>query len=344
MLGRPHATRASQGRVVSGLARSSSLDRGWESLRLAGGIVLAVGMALIRLRMSDEWDSFPLFLVLAVPFLILYGLALTGSRASEGLQAWQSAFLATAVLLMPLMLERLAAVFGVEDPFTKSGTMFWVLAVTAAAAVFGARGLGSSINVLLGALAAGVAALFLVDWIGSDPGVSTFRNTLAVVAATFALLTFWLRRQTEESGYLACAAGIAAVGAGAIGSIGSLLASIPFLSIGEARPSNGWEAFLLASSLALIAYTTARRYRATGYIAAIGLLFFIVIVGQESEGAGFFGLVRQHTVAGWPIALAIVGLLALAASLAGPRIGGAAARRENVDDRAAATQTRISPP
>ena len=123
-----------------------------------------------------------------------------------------------------------------------------------------------------------------------------------------------------ESNYLVAAAGVGAVGAGVIGSSSSLLASIPLLSIGEDRPSDGWEAFLLLSCLALVAYTAARRYRATGYIATVGLIFFVLIVGQQAEHVGFLGLVTRHTIAGWPVALTIAGLVALCASILGPRM------------------------
>jgi hypothetical protein len=263
----------------------------------------------------------------------LYGLALLGSRVSDRLEAWQSAFLVTAVLLTPLMLERVAAVLGVEDPFTKSGTMFWILGLTALAAGFAAR-LGSSIQILLSALATAGAVLFFADWVGDHPGVGTFRNTLALVALAFAIAAFALRKRPDESNYLVAAAGVGAVGAGVIGSSSSLLASIPLLSIGDDRPSDGWEGFLLLSCLALVAYTAARSYRATGYIAAVGLAFFVLIVGQQAEHVGFLGLVSRHTVAGWPVALTIAGLVALCVSILGPRLARPASAQPEDAERA----------
>jgi hypothetical protein len=324
---------------LNDLAEALRRDGRWSWLRLAGGIVFAVGMTLIRVRMSDDWADFSLFLVLMAPVAVLYGLAMLGSRVSERLAAWQSAFLVTAVLLTPLMLERVAAVLGVEDPFTKSGAMFWILGLTALAAGFAAR-LGSSINILLSALATAGAVLFFADWVGDHPGVGTFRNTLALVAAAFAIVAFVLRKRPEESNYLVAAAGVGAVGAGVIGSSSSLLASIPLLSIGGDRPSDGWEAFLLLSCLALVAYTAARHYRATGYIAAVGLAFFVLIVGQQAEHVGFLGLVTRHTIAGWPVALTIAGLVALCASILGPRLGRPALPNPEDPERA----DRITPP
>ena len=222
---------------------------------------------------------------------------------------------------------------GVEDPFTKSGTMFWILGLTALAAGFAAR-LGSSIQILLSALATAGAVLFFADWVGDHPGVGTFRNTLALVAVAFVVAAYALRKRPDESNYLVAAAGVGAVGAGVIGSSSSLLASIPLLSIGDDRPSDGWEAFLLVSCLALVAYTAARSYRATGYIAAVGLASFVLIVGQQAEHVGFLGLVSRHTVAGWPVALTIAGLVALCASILGPRLVRPASPQPEAAERA----------
>ena len=282
-------------------------------------------MTLIRVRMSDEWADFTLFVVLLLPVAALYGLALAGSAGNERLEPWQSSFLVTAVLVMPVMLERLAAVLGVDDPIRASGTMFWVLGLTALAAGYAGRSLGSSINVLLSALAGAGSVLFLADWVGDNPGIGTFRNTLALLAIAFCVLAFLLRGREDASNYLAASAGVAAVGAGVIGSSTSLLSLIPFFPFGEGAPSNGWEAFLLISCLGLIAYTASRRYRATGYIAAVGLLLFVLIVGRQAERTGFLGLVTRHTISGWPITLSILGAVAVAASLLGPRIAGRSA-------------------
>jgi hypothetical protein len=176
--------------------------------------------------------------------------------------------------------------------------------------------------------------LFFADWVGDHPGVGTLRNTLALIAAAFVIVAFALRKRAEDSNYLVAAAGVGAVGAGVIGSSSSLLESIPLLSIGGARPSDRWEAFLLLSCLALIAYTAARRYRATGYIATVGLAFFVLIVGEQAEHVGFLGFVTRHTIAGWPIALTIVGLVALCLSVFGPRLGRLTSSQSNDPERA----------
>src|SRR5215211_5277119 len=59
--------------------------RDW--LRLLGGVLLAAGCIVLYVRKFQPWADFPLFLVVLVPFVVLYGLGWLGGlrdRAAVG--------------------------------------------------------------------------------------------------------------------------------------------------------------------------------------------------------------------------------------------------------------------
>jgi hypothetical protein len=288
--------------------------------KLVGGVVLAIGMVLIFVRKDGDWAAFPLLLVLAVPCAVLLGLGTQGVGGAQGLSAWQSTYLVTGVLLLLLTLLQLAVVLGVDDPLDSAGTEVWVFTLTAAAAGYLAVNLDSRVNMLLGALAIAVAGLSLIDWIGSDPGVKTFRWVLIVEAVIFLAAAMNMREESpDHSNYLMDAAGVTAVLAGSLeyltGGLTGFFGGLVGTESSGGGQGNFWEFFLLAVSLALIAHSGVSRNRGTGYIGFVGLLLFAFIVGASDS------------LGGWPIILTIVGALAVAASSVGGQVATSGSRR-----------------
>src|SRR3954449_6383792 len=113
--------------------------RDW--LRLLGGVALASGAIVLAIRKSGEWSEWALLFTFLIPCVLLYALALAAHRVWPVLQAWQSAFLAFAVLLLPLVFfQFIAAVHG----DTSSRLNFaWIFAVSAAVAVVAALLVGA---------------------------------------------------------------------------------------------------------------------------------------------------------------------------------------------------------
>src|SRR6185437_8946146 len=102
-------------------------------LRSAGGVLLAAGAVVLFTRKTDHgWGDFTLLLVVALPALLLYGLAIVG--ADRGLDSdvepWRSVLMVAAVLLAPVVLLQLLQLLGVEKlkPLETAG----VFAATAA--------------------------------------------------------------------------------------------------------------------------------------------------------------------------------------------------------------------
>ena len=84
-----------------------------------------------------------------------------------------------------------------------------------------------------------------------------------------------------------------------------------------ADPSAGWDAFLLVTSIALVAFSARTARRGPGLVGAAGIVAFIVIVGGQL-GDVLAGK-ADHTLSGWPLTLLIGGAAGLALSFLVPR-------------------------
>jgi hypothetical protein len=288
-------------------------------MRLIGGISLAVAVVLVNIRMNASWGDFPLFLVVAVPCVLMLWIAVNAKSDDDGPQGWQSAYLVMGVILALISLFKFRQILGSDN--VGSGAQFWIFMLTAALAAYAAFQLNSSINTLLAALALAFAALAFVSWVGSDPGYKTFRWVLVLETIAFVAAARSIRAdRPAHSHYLIDAAGVTALLAGTIGALASAVRSViaaAFVgtSSGGGQEGNGWELFLLVVSLALIAYTVWERYWGTAYIGFVGLLAFIALVGNSSS------------LKWWPILLLIVGIAGVAAGVSGSGVGSPGPRR-----------------
>lgn len=314
---------------LSGLSPSQR-----DTLRLAGAVTFAAGIFVLLIRKGDEWADFPVLLVVLVPCVLLYGLGIGASSilrdASEpsadgdGLPAWRATALVLGIVFVALTLSQLIDTIGGDAD--KSGWVFVIFLITAAAAAYAAF----SQRLRYGALLAGLA--LIVSWVSLwdaliDPSGTTVRWLFLIVGVLLAAgaLRFHAegRREAPE---LVTAAGIAGLAAGltALFSVASALIGGALSSAfgGEPDLSGGtqqrveWDVFLLILAIALIWYGARAAWRGPAYVGAVALLAFSI-----SAGTDVASLVKGDEpatgVVGWPLLLLVLGGAALAAGLLG---------------------------
>jgi hypothetical protein len=304
------------------MAQAIQPDARGDWLRLLGGVLFAVGAVILFARKGGDWAAFPLLLVVGVPCVVVFGLGAMGALAAGEVARWHAVLMVTGVLLSVLAFGQLWDVVGVNT--NASGFGFLVFACVAGLAVFASFRVGAAYQALLAA-AAGIGAwLFFFDMLLDDPGVTGFRWLLLVLGVIYAAAAFALmRNDVPQAPELVTAAGIAAVLVGVIGVIAEAGAVIGPLVFGApAGEGEGqsvvWDLWLLLVSLALVAYGAVARARGPAYVGFFGLLAFAVLQGAEVN-ALLQGEEADSSFVGWPLALILIGIAALAAGAAGRR-------------------------
>jgi hypothetical protein len=286
--------------------------RGTDAAMAFGAVALGAATAVAYQRMADGWAAFPLFLLVLVPCVALFAIALspgpTGGR-------WQSATLAVAHLLLIGALANLVRVLGDDDP--GSATITWTFAAAGISALFFSERLDSAGLRLLGLLVLGGAALALVDWIDSTASAAAYRDVLLVEGIGFLFLARVLGVSQREHAHVAVtAAALALIAGGAIGIFGEVGFGYFLGFDGGDSPSgeNGWELVVLAVSLGALAYSGWQRYRGTVYPGLAGLVVF-------------FSVADQGSLAGWPLILLAVAVACMCWAIYGTRGSSAENRR-----------------
>jgi hypothetical protein len=323
-------------------------QRDW--LRLAGGLAFGIGALVLAIRKvgllpgGGTWSDGALFVVLAVPFFVLYGLGMAGRRSGRDAEPWQSTFLVFATLIAPLMLFQLLALLGGDS--NDSWNSVWILGLTGVIGVAATLYAGATQAAGFGALALIAAWLAFWDAVLDNPSGNTVRWLLVAIAAIYVVAAYVLARRGFKLGAgLITAAGLATAYAGVLSSLGALglLGPLPLpgptaRTVEAATPSAGWDAFLLVTSIALVAFSARTGRRGPGLVGGGGIVAFIVVVGGQL-GDALAGHAK-HAASGWPLLLLIVGAVGIAASFVIPRgaIGRLWAQREGPPPSAAAPQ------
>src|SRR3954452_17520412 len=242
----------------------------------AGGVSLAVGLAVIVLR-RDDADALAAVLLLVAGALLFW----LGAQApnEDGLPpAYQSVLLATG---WPLLYGGVLALFIVAG-VTALLSIALASAIAAALAVWPALERNSAISLLGSAVAGGIALgttwtwLFATDWL---------RWLALIYAAGLVLFSLVLREPAPRHGeVLIDAAGLAVV-------------FIGYLSYRDGGNAV-WEVVLLGAGLGLTAFGALDRSPGPGYLGVLNLIAFIAVAGRF-----------------WPIVLVAGGVLMLAAGL-----------------------------
>lgn len=191
-------------------------------LRSLGGLLFAAGAVVLFARKSEHqgWSDFELLLLVLVPALVLYVLALGLFAPERGEEArpWQSVLMVVAIGLGPVVLFEFLSWIGASTPnlLYDAG----VFALSSLLAAYAARRARVSYAALLAGLSLLVAWLFLWGKILDHPSTDTFRWFLLIAAALlFAVAVRLARTGSIGAGEVATAGGIAAVSAGVLGVI-----------------------------------------------------------------------------------------------------------------------------
>jgi hypothetical protein len=332
-------------------------DETRDALRKVGGLLIGLAAAMIYIRKGpfltgnpEQWAAFPMFLVVAIPALYLYGSIFTRPQTGE-LRPWQAVHNVFGLIFVPFALAQFVDMVGGSP--TAQLNLFWIFALTAALAFYAGSRAGVRVQFLLGSIAVIVSwtALWdkiLSDGIGAHWGI--YRGLLGILAIGLLAAALYVWRSnpggddigasaTAPSGdlglwkasELVTGAGIAAViacalGITAIGNLNPLGGGTPPI-----QTSNFWDILLLLVSLGLVAIGSQIGTRGPVYVGGIGLVLFLVIAGldlhDEPPNPFKFGV--------WPWVLLILGLIAIGLSLTREASLGAQPRRfvENLRGR-----------
>ncbi|HEX8085942.1 MAG TPA: hypothetical protein VF529_16740 [Solirubrobacteraceae bacterium] len=267
---------------------------------------------------TDAWSELAVLLVLLVPFLVLYGAGMSSRR--EVAEPWRATFLVFATILVPFVgFQLLDVLGGSADDSIHSVWIFGLMAAAGAAAALWGGALQAGGFGALGLLVAWVA---FWDEVLGDPSGGTVRWLLVVVAAIFvATAVVFDRLGARQGAGLITAAGLATGYAGVLGELGPLGALGPLpvpgptaRTIEAAEPGAFWDAFLLLTSMALVAFSARTGRRGPGLVGAAGLAAFVAIVGAQLGDA--LGGGAEGDLAGWPLVLLAGGAAALVVSFA----------------------------
>jgi hypothetical protein len=307
-----------------------------DAMRKVGGLLIGLAAAMIYIRKGpllstnpDQWAAFPIFLVVAIPAVYLYGSIFTRPQTGE-LRPWQAVHNVLGLIFVPFALAQFVDVIG-GNPNAQLN-LFWIFAVTAALAFYSGSRAGVRVQFLLGSIAVIISWTALWDEIlsgGINAHWGVYRGLLGILAIGLlaAALYVWQNNPggddigasaTAPSGdlglwkasELVTGAGIAAViacslGITAIGNLNPLAGSTPPI-----QTSNLWDILLLLVSLGLVAIGSQIGTRGPVYIGGIGLVLFLVIAGFDLNSPP----PHPFKFGGWPWVLLILGLIGIGLS------------------------------
>ena len=277
-----------------------------------------------------HWASFPMFLDLAIPAVLLYGAVLTRAQTGE-LRSWQLVYSVFGLVFVPFALMKFIVVLGGTPG--SSLNIFWIFGFTAVLAWYAGAVVGVRVQLLLASIAAIISWTSLWNKLLSS-GIShhygVYRGLLGILAIGLLAAALYVWRTNPggddaaatatgpggdlglwKASELLTGAGIAAVGACSLG-ITSIVNLNP-LSTTQLVPVHTtglWDVLLLLVSVGLVALGSLIGTRGPAYVGGIGLVLFVVIAGLDLNNTPphpfQFGV--------WPWVLLIGGLGAVALS------------------------------
>ena len=275
----------------------------------AGAVVLATGLALMEVRLSGDTLAPALhLLILGVAAGATLALGLQAPNEDGRPPAYQSVLLVTGLLLLYPALLRLADVLGAElgEGFP-AGELTWTAIVEAAVALYAGISRRSAVCLLIAAIAGTIALLSGWEWVFENGTFTASRWLLLLVAIALALTSLVLRAgsprpaelMVDGAGLAILAIGVQAVANFLIGSVNLFQAPSPPLLPGF------WELVLLAAGCGLVAYGAIERSPGPAWLGVANLVVFVMVAGFLSDETLYF----------WPLALILLGAVAMAAGL-----------------------------
>ena len=262
-----------------------------------GAAALAVATGVAFIRMQDSWAAFPLLLLVAIPCLTLFAVALLPGQGGNPIAAapdgrlapWQTACLLFAIPLLAASILQLIHVFGKDDPGT--GTATWVLILTGIGAAVVSIRLQSPGATVLAAVAFAAAALTAIDWIDSSAKLATYRDIVLIEGLVFLSVarSIWTAH-SEHAKQLVAVGGLGLIAGAVIGNAGNpaeLFFGFP--STGSSK--DGWMLVLIIATLGLFAFAAWARHGGSAFVGVVGLYGFLIFTSPGGN------------LSGWPLLL-----------------------------------------
>jgi hypothetical protein len=286
---------------------ASRFPAGAQAAALApAGIGLALFVVVVQLRMDESWANGVLFIVAGLAAAALLVLGLAAAEGDSAARAPVTALLVAGLTVAVLTVVRFGQILGGDDFTASGGTLTLVLAIYTGIAAFCALRSGSSVCVLIAALAATALFLEFVNWVFGADDVDTYRVLLALVFIVLAGAGVTLGGRNGTM--LVAAAGLTAIA-------GFYTTGLAFLFGGdEGGLGWGWELIALLEGLALAAYAATRLEPGPGYLAFVILVIFAGTTAIVAPAIiSFEEDVPEEpsaSLVGWPLALAIATVVA----------------------------------
>ncbi len=265
----------------------------------AGAVPLAVGLALLELRLQDRLsDPFHMAILLLAGGLIFW----LGAQApnEEGVPpAYQSILLVTGLFLLFAGLLTAADVLGADFDGAPVGAVMWVSLVCGGLALWPAFERNSAISLLLAALLGGVALLTAWWWLFDADSAAAYRWLLAAYSAALVVASLALREPAPRHAEVLIDAGGLAVAA-----IPLVLNPWTFFFGGATLPGI-WEVVLLGAGFGLVAFGALDRSPGPAYLGVLNLVLFILAVNGSDTSTLYW----------WPLFLIAGGAFMLLAGL-----------------------------
>jgi hypothetical protein len=303
-------------------------DDSRDALRALGALLLGAGFLVLSLRKdnpssfveNDGWGDFTLFVMYLIPAVVLYGGAVVSFPETDERRPWQSIGSVLGLLFVTLTLSQFVDLIGGNS--SASLNVAWIAIATAGLAFYVAIIGEVRFQFLVGGIALLVAWLAVWNELldtGIFDDLGTLRGLLGLFAVGMLAAGLYLWRTLPDGLWKASefltVAGIAAVlGTAVISLTGSFIGELaaafaPGRESAGGEPTLFWDILTLLVALGLILLGTLIGTRGPVYVGAIGLLLFIVIVGQNLDAES-----PENGFAGWPLVLLLLGAIAIGLS------------------------------
>ncbi|HET6505822.1 MAG TPA: hypothetical protein VFG42_03435 [Baekduia sp.] len=284
----------------------------------AGVVVLVTLVWTLAFRFQEAWAPGVHLAYGAVALAFVGAMATLAPMEGDQPRAYQSVLYLATISLWAAVLLALVRCVGANDvvPVLRAATLV-LLAVALLGFAFSVRH-NSAVCTLVGAIAAGSAALTGLGWVATPDSISPFRWLLLAEMAVFGVAAIGNRDRRPRHGVaLVNAAGLAVLGIALSFSLQAWATDWVSLSghaYGGARElwlegggvPWGWELLIVAAGFGLVAYSSVDRQPGPAYLGVVNLVLFTTLTST--------GIVHA-TLVGWPLALAIAAAFLLAVGL-----------------------------
>lgn len=274
----------------------------------AGVVVLATLVLVVQMRFDDEWEAGVHFVYAALAAGLVLAMAVLSPREGDAPRPYQSVLIVSGFALTLAALISLADALGADSGTLPSGTVVWIGLLLIALAAYFAIARNSSVATLLAGVTAVAVVLAFVDWVFDPDSASTFRWLMLFLTIGFVFAALGQRdRRRRHAVQLVNTAGLTVLVLAITFLVESVLGGIlSFFSGGrgfEAGVGTGWELFIVACALGLIAYAAVDRENGPAYLGVVNLLAFVVLAARADEDGA--------SLIGWPLLFAVLAGIAL---------------------------------